>query len=339
MDSYFVIDSDGHVTESQDMLQRYLRPENRGRSLWSRDAWDRSFGGTLGKDNEDPKVQLADMDADGIDVQAVFSTRGISLSALREVDLAVDIARAYNDWLTNFCATDPARLKPVALVALQDVDAAVKEARRAVEELGHVGVMLPTNVLDQDIGNRRFWPFYEEVERLGVGLAIHGGIRASERMHGRFGKFIAVHTLAFPFECMAALTGLIFAGVPETFPKLRIAAMEASCGWVPFLMDRMDEEFEIRGAREAPLLKAKPSEYMKSGAFYYAFELEETTLPYVMERVGSDKLLYASDYPHWDTSWPNSVATFTEREDLSDVDKQQILGQNPQTFYGFTTNE
>ena len=158
-------------------------------------------------------------------------------------------------------------------------------------------------------------------------------------MHGRFGKFIAVHTVAFPFECMAALTGLIFAGVPEMFPKLRIAALEASCGWVPFLMDRMDEEFEIRGSREAPLLKRKPSEYMTSGSFYYAFEIEETTVPYVIERVGSDKLLYASDYPHWDMSWPNSVKTFTGRADISEADKQQILGENPQRFYGFKAKE
>ena len=331
-----VIDADGHVTETAQGLQKHLQPENRSRLLFSSDAWDRSFGGTLGKNNDDPAIQLRDMDADGIDVQVVFSTRGISLSAVKETALAVDIAHAYNEWLAEFCAVNPQRLKGVALIALQDVDAAIKEARRAVEELGHIGVMMPTNVRDQDIGDRRFWPFYEEVERLGVGLAIHGGIRASERMHGRFGTFIAVHTVAFPFECMAALTGLIFSGVPEVFPKLRIAALEASCGWVPFLMDRMDEEFELRGKQEAPLLKAKPSEYMTGGQFYYAFELEESTLPYVVERVGPDKLLYASDYPHWDSSWPNTVQHFMGRDDVSMEQKREILVDNPQMFYGFT---
>ena len=88
-----------------------------------------------------------------------------------------------------------------------------------------------------------------------------------------------------------------------------------------FLSVRQDYAEEARFP-----LKAKPSEYIKSGAFYYAFELEETTLPYVMERVGSDKLLYASDYPHWDTSWPNSVATFTEREDVGEADKGRLPG-------------
>jgi hypothetical protein len=122
--------------------------------------------------------------------------------------------------------------------------------------------MMRTNDRDQDIGKRTlYWPFYEEIERLGVGWALYGGIRAVERMHGRF-SFISVHSVSFPFECMAALTGLIFAGVPEMLPKLRIAALEACCGWVPFLIDRWDEEFEKRGSREAPLLRKKPRDYM-----------------------------------------------------------------------------
>ena len=144
MKPYLVVDADGHVEESSKGLQKYLKPENRGRPLWTSDSWDRNFGGALGKVNEDPHVQLEDMDADGIDVQVVYPTRGISLSAAREVDLAVDLAHAYNDWLANFCSVNPARLKGVALVALQDVNAAIAEARRAVEQLGFIGVMMPT---------------------------------------------------------------------------------------------------------------------------------------------------------------------------------------------------
>ena len=334
MEQFSIIDADGHVTESNESLKKHLKKEYRNRPLMHAESWDRTFGGSLGKRNEDPKVQLADMDTDGIDIQVIFPSH-LSLNAEKEADLATDIARAYNDWLAEFCAADPRRLKGVAMVALQDVQAAIQEARRAVERLGFVGVMMPTNVRDQDIGKREFWPFYEEVERLNVGLALHGGIRAAERMHGRFDRFISVHSLSFPFECMAALTGLIFAGVPETFPKLRIAALEACCGWVPFLMDRLDEEYEIRGSKEAPLLKKKPSEYMTSDQFFYAFELEESTVPYVIDRIGAGKLLYSSDYPHWDTSWPNTVKMFTGRQDISEADKRQIAWNNPLNFYGF----
>jgi predicted TIM-barrel fold metal-dependent hydrolase len=338
MNDSLVIDADGHVNETADLLRRYLPEEYRARPLFDGEAWDRRLGGTLGGDNNDPAIQLRDMDADGIDIQVVYPTRLLNLSAVKEAHLAVALSRAYNDWLAEFCAANPARLKGVAMVALQDVDAAIAEARRAVEELGHVGIFMPTNVRDQDVGKRQFWPFYEAVEALGVPIALHGGTLASERMHGRFDTFLAAHTLAFPLECMTALTGLVFAGVPERFPRLRIAALEGSCGWLPFLMDRMDEEFEKRGAREAPLLKAKPSEYLLNGQFYYAFELEESTLSYVIQRIGGDKLLYASDYPHWDTEWPNTVRIFRGRADVSDADKRRILGENPQRFYGFTAD-
>ena len=281
-----------------------------------------------GQIQPDAHVQLADMDVDGIDVQVIYPTRGISLSAAREVDLAVDIAHAYNDWLAEFCSTDPERLKGVALVALGDVGAAIKEARRAVEELGFIGVMMPTNVLDQDIGLRQFWPIYEEVERLNVGLAFHGGIRASQRMHGRFGRFIAVHTLAFPLECMVALTGYIYSGAPEQFPKLRIAALEASSvGPFPYGPD--GRRVEIRGKIEAPLSRENRAN-LTSGQFYCAFELEETTCPTL--RSESDRTsCFTPRTILTGTVWPTAVRTVTKRSDLTDSHKKRLLGENAQT--------
>jgi predicted TIM-barrel fold metal-dependent hydrolase len=338
MSDWLVIDADGHVVEPTAGLKKHMGPEFQNRAIAEGEAWDRSLGGTLGKQNHDPEIQLADMDAAGIDIQVIFPTSQLSLSRIKETALAVERARAYNDWLAEFCATDRRRLMGVGVVALQDVEASVREARRAVEDLGFRAIMLPTNVRDEDIGRREYWPLYEEAERLGVGLAVHGGIHMAERMHGRFDTFISVHTVAFPFECMAAITGLMFAGVPEVFPSLRFAVLEGCCGWVPFLMDRMDEEFELRGRREAPLLKAKPSEYLANGRFYIGIEPEESTVPYVAQRIGVDKLLFASDYPHWDSSWSHVVPEFIGREDLSEADKRQILTENPQRFYGFTAD-
>ncbi len=340
MKDLLIIDADGHINEPHEELRKRMPQRYRDYEpapVAGSHRWDRYLGGTLGKMHGcDPKVQLQDMDAEGIDVQVIFPS-GLSLSSWKNADAASERARAYNDWLAEFCSADPKRLKGVAQVALQDMDGAIKEGRRAVEELGHVAVMMPTNVLDQDIGERQFWPLYEEVQGLGTALAVHGGINSSERMFGRFNSsFIHVHTVSFPFECMAAVMGLIYAGVPETFPRLKIAILEGCIGWVPFLMDRMDEEFELRGKQEAPLLKRKPSEYMASGQFWYGLEIEESSIPFVIERIGADKLLYASDYPHWDSSWPNTVKTFLGRDDISDAHKRQILGENPQKLYGFT---
>lgn len=337
MNDLLIIDADGHLNEPEDEIRRRMAPTFRDYKpapVAGSECWDRYLGGTVGKLNCDPRVQLQDMDVEGIDVQVIFPS-GLSLSCWKNAGAATDHARNYNDWLAEFCATDAARLKGVAQVALQDVASAVKEVRRAVEELGMVTVMMPTNVLDQDIGERQFWPFYEEVQRLGIALAVHGGINSSERTFGRFNRsFISVHTVAFPFECMTACTGLVYGGVPETFPELRIAILEGSIGWVPFLMDRMDEEWEIRHV-ETPLVKRKPSEYLASGQFYFGFEIEESSIPFVIQRIGADKLVYASDYPHWDTSWPNTVKMFLGRQDISDADKRLIFGENPQRLYGF----
>ena len=333
MKDLFIIDADGHVTESEASVQRFMRPEFRREIRPDVDPWDRSQGGKLGKRNEDPHVQLADLDQEGIDVQVIYPTN-LSNNANPDTPRALEWARAYNDWLAEFCAVNPSRLKGVATIALQDVDVAVREVRRAVEELGHVAVMMPTNVMDRDIGRPEFWPFYEEVERLGIPLAVHGGINAATRVHGRFDKFISVHTISFPFECMMALVGLVFAGVPEKFPKMKIAVLEGCCGWIPFLMDRMDEEFEKQGWRDAPLLTRKPSEYLASEQFYYSIEIEESMVPTVIQRIGVERLLWASDYPHWDTSWPHSVSHFLSRTDISEADKRTMLGDNPAHLYG-----
>jgi hypothetical protein len=136
-------------------------------------------------------------------------------------------------------------------------------------------------------------------------------------------------------ETFIQFAGLIYGGVPERFPKLRIAFLECGVGWVPYWMERMDEEWEKRGKVEAPLCKKKPSEYVKSGNLFFALEPEEETVPYVIERIGADKILFASDYPHWDGMFPHVVSTIRARKDIPDEAKAQILGQNAKRFYGW----
>ncbi|HLY65233.1 MAG TPA: amidohydrolase family protein, partial [Chloroflexota bacterium] len=215
MKDLLIIDADGHINEPSGELKRRMAPQFHDfepAPIAGSHVWDRYLGGTVGKMTDcDPRVQVQDMDVEGIDVQVIFPS-GLSLSSWKNAAAATEHARVYNEWLAEFCSANPSRLKGVAQVALQDIPGAIKEIRRAVEELGHVAAMMPTNVLDQDIGERQFWPFYEEVERLGVALAVHGGINSSERMFGRFNRsFIHVHTVAFPFECMTAVAGLIYA--------------------------------------------------------------------------------------------------------------------------------
>src|ERR1051325_1613774 len=129
MQPYPIIDADAHVVETVAGIRKYLGVEYQARPMWTSHSWDMDFGGTLGKYNDKPEVQLADMDAEGISAQVIFPSRGLSLNFEKQTQLAVNVASAYNDWLADFCSTNPRRLKGGAVVALQDVDGGLKEAR------------------------------------------------------------------------------------------------------------------------------------------------------------------------------------------------------------------
>ena len=104
-------------------------------------------------------------------------------------------------------------------------------------------------------------------------------------------------------------------------------------GWVPYWMDRFDEKWHRRAA-ERPRSELLPSEYVKANRCYFTCEGEESALPLFLERFGDRCVMYASDYPHWDTGWPDTSREIVEREDLSVATRERILGDNAREFYG-----
>src|SRR5947207_2943477 len=137
----------------------------------------------------------------------------------------------------------------------------------------------------------------------------------------------------FLHEHFVQLTSMIFEGVPEKFPRLRVAFLEAGCGWAPYWMERMDDEYAKRRS-EAPALKKRPSEYVRSGTIYFSCEADEWLLPQALERVGENQIVYASDFPHWDNSYPGSLDEIKNRGDIGEAQKQKILGGNARRLYG-----
>jgi predicted TIM-barrel fold metal-dependent hydrolase len=334
MADYRVIDADGHVQESTTRLAELLGPQGKRRRLFINDAWDRQLQDTLGQQPGSPQGQLRDMDQDGIAVGVLYPTAGLGIGLIAEESYAAALAAAYNTWLHEFCQADPARLKHVALLAPQDLDGSVREMRRAVTELGSVAVMLPTHVpLRPDYGHPYWDRLYAEAARLDVALAFHHKSVHGELTDQRFNNFITVHTIGHPVEQMMSLTSVIVGGVMERFPTLRFAFLEGGVGWVPFWMDRMDEEVEKRGAYEAPYLTKLPSEYIKSGRVFFGVECEEKTIPDAVRWGLEDTLLYSSDYPHWDGDWPHTVAAVQEREDISETTKRKMMHDNVLAFY------
>jgi uncharacterized protein len=288
--------------------------------------------GKLGIDVADVPTRLRDMDREGIEVSVLFPTSAFGITQSPEKDYAAAFCRGYNDWIAGVCKESP-RLKGIGLVPFQDVPAALAEVDRAITKLGLAGITIASFGLKDHLGTPIFWPIYEELERRNTPLLVHNS-RQGPAGEIRFDTFLFAHTVARPFETMIDCAALIYGGVAEKFPKLRIAFLECGCGWVPYWMDRMDEEWEKRQC-EAPLLKAKPSEYITRGNWFFAAEPEESTLPYVMDRIGDNKIIFASDYPHWDGMFPYVVSTIRERKDISEESKQKFLGENARRLYGW----
>lgn len=330
-----IIDADGHIEERASDVRPYLpeRYANRAGSLMPSDGMDARMGGKVPVIQvHDVPTRLRDMDREGIDVSVLFPTSSFAMQQVIERDYAVAYARAYNDFIANVCKESP-RVKAIALLPFQDVDAAVTEANRAITELGLAGIAVATQGMKEHLGSQMYWPIYEEIQRLDVPFCVHNR-REGPRGETRFDSFLFMHTIGRPVETVIQFAGLIYGGVPEAFPRLRIGFMETGVGWVPYWMERMDEEWEKRGSEEAPLCKEKPSEYVKRGNLFFSTEPDEEMLPYVIDRIGVDKILFASDYPHWDSMFPLVVSTIQGRDDISEDAKQRILGENAKAFYG-----
>ena len=329
-----IIDADGHVLDRDTDIRAFMEEPycRRQGSLLARDKWDASMYGKLGMNITDVPTRLRDMDTEGIEVSVLFPTTGFAITQSPEKDYAAAYCRGYNDWIASVCKESP-RLKGIGLVPFQDVPAAVAEVNRAITKLGLAGIAVASFGMKEHLGTPIFWPIYEELQRLNAPLLVHNS-RQGPAGEIRFNTFLFAHTIGRPFETLIDCAALAYGGVPEKFPKLRIAFLECGCGWVPYWMDRMDEEWEKRQS-EAPLLKAKPNEYMTRGNWFYAAEPEESTLPYVIDRIGDDKILFASDYPHWDGMFPYVVSTIHGRKDISEESKGKFLGENAKKLYGW----
>ena len=267
-----------------------------------RDLSDAQPGGS------DPVARLADMDAEGIDQAVLYPTIGLYFSAVDDPGAAVRLATAYNDWLAGYCAADPARLFGAAMLPLQDPAAAARELRRAVTELGFVGGFVrPNPCRGRSLSHHDYEVVWDAAEELDVPVGVHEGSSvivptlASDRP---FNPLI-LHAVSHSFEEMLACAQLIAFGVLERHPGLRVLFLESSGGWAPFWLERLDEQAESFGGF-CPELRLRPSEYFARQCAI-SFEVDEHTLPALVPFVGADRVVWGSDYPHHDATFPGAV--------------------------------
>lgn len=277
-----------------------------------------------------PEKWMEFLEKTGLECSVLFPTEGLAYGQIALASWAVAYARGYNDWLHEKYLRFSPRLKGMALIPLQDVPSAVAELRRAVTELGMVGAMLPSNGLRLHLGAKEYWPVYEEAEKLGCALAVHGGCYGNLGFDS-FGVFPATRALGMPFPLAIAATGMIVEGLLDRFPGLRIGFLEGGTAWIPIVIDRLKRELEYGGLK----LAREPEEYFTDGRLFVGCEGNEKALAYAIQRVGAAPFMFASDFPH-EISLGNcmeEIHEILERADLKEEHKTAILGDNARRFY------
>lgn len=351
--SMLVIDADGHVLEDES-LRDYVRQSSEGtvaaprvNALWP--SLDHFHNGIHVRDKEafgggrrvGPKEWTRFLEDADIRYTVLYPTAGLSMGNVQWEYWASLVARAYNDWMSETYLKANSRFKAVALLPMQNVPDAVAELRRAVKELGMLGAMLPANGLTRHLGDKQYWPIYEEAERLGCSLAVHGGNHCGYGMDS-FTVYSPINGLGHPFGQMVALASLVFHGVFDEFPTLRFAFLEAGSAWVSLWMDRMDRSYQYHvdldaGGRRIALKEARPSDYFRTGRVFIGCEGSEQSLPAQIKRVGNELFLFASDFPHEVSaaSCRHEIEEIVESPELTDADKKAILGENAERFYNY----
>jgi uncharacterized protein len=303
-------------------------------------AGQRSYEDGCPAGGYEPQARLRVMDQEKIDRVLLYPTIGIAWEGLvRDPQLATAYSRAYNRWIVDFCSADRRRLVPIAHICLMDPEGAVAEVKRARKD-GCAGVYLSPDPVAR--GGRQFddpslAPFWQTVQELDMPVAFHVVARTDSALAPWFdGKDGPVGAVVFSFtflalDVMLAFTSMMTRGLFETYPRLRLAVLEAGSNWITAWLDRMDHKFEVM--RSFSSLKLLPSEYFKRQCVISAEPDESLTGP-IVEHLGADYVVWASDYPHLDASF-HVVDTIRERiSGLPEDSQRKVLGENTLRFYG-----
>lgn len=348
---HFVIDADGHGGDLPDWQSR-LPKEFLPHMAERRERIKKHFANLPGvgvKETKgtaklnsleragmtDPKARLEDMDLEGIDVTIMFPGGAGEEWAGLDRGFAIALCRTLNDARAEFTRFAPKRLKSVAKLPMIDPEAAAAELRRAVKELGMVGMVTTQHVREKNLDHPSFDVVWKTAEELGVAVCVHGGGQAIDQVPigvDRWKTRLEVHAFTHPVGQMMAVMAFTVGGILHRFPKLRVAFLEANVGWLPFWLDRLDEHWELT-PEQAPLIDRKPSEYFLSGRCFIGCDPDERTIPNVVDLCGEGVVVYASDYCHWDCRFPDTVKIVAERNDLSASAKKKILTDNPRALY------
>lgn len=278
---------------------------------------------------EDMDARLADLDRLGIDVQIIFPTMFLA-SVAENVKLETALFQAYNSYVSRACARSKGRVRWVALVPFRDPDTAIAEMRRA-KGMGTVGIFTMGMVWDKTLTDPAFFPIYEEAAALDLPICVHQGWGSPQ--------VTALFSDTNAFLCSAIIpvfwgfTYVMATGLLTRFPKLRVAFIETGAAWVPYVIQQLRRHVGAFNTGIDSKHYRDPQEFFQSGRAFVNCDSDED-MRYLLEHVGEDGLMCASDFPHGDPAADeNYVSRWRDRKDLPDNVKRKLLGENASRFF------
>ena len=279
----------------------------------------------------DPSYRLADQDRDGVSAEIIYPTVGMVVCNHTDIDFKKACFDAYNRWITDYCSEAPHRLLGAGQTALRSVEEGIADIT-AIKQAGLRGVMMPGEPgIEQDYDDPVWDPFWQAAIDLEIPLSFHilttrgsGPVRGS-RLNGFLGIIRDIQDI---------MGTLVFGGVFERFPELKVVCVEADAGWVPHYMYRMDHAYNRHRNWMAPgiNLSRLPSEYFAEN-IYVTFQDDWTAFRQAND-MNWHRLMWANDFPHSDSTWPWSQAMLAEHAaNLTDEQRQAILCGNVAELY------
>ncbi len=284
---------------------------------------------------EDMEKRIAFLDQEGIECQFIYPTLGLFWEdGISDPDLAAAHCRAYNRWALEMCSGHRDRLYPVGHISLRNPSESARELGRLAKE-GVAAVFVAALPVDgKSLGHPEFDPVWAAAQELGIAVGIHlvvhkayiGNEWYKDRDPGFM--FLSMNLIQDP---RMALTTMVYDGVFERFPRLRVATIESASGWVAEWLDRLDYRYSYMG--HTTRMKRPASEYFARNIWISA-DPEERTLPYMIELVGDDKFFIGSDYPHAEGFVHPIDKARKALARLPEASVSKILGDNAARFFG-----
>jgi predicted TIM-barrel fold metal-dependent hydrolase len=286
----------------------------------------------------DPAQHLKDMQLDGVAGEVLYPSQGLFYFKVTDTPLMSAIFRAYNDWLAEFCRTDPERLKGIAMINLDDVQDGIKELERTAK-MGFAGAMIteyPPE--DRRYDQPEYEPFWAAAQALDMPLSLHTATRRQGKIRGAGEKTLrdASSRATKVFYPATSMCDMIFAGVFERYPNLKLAIVEFELAWVPHLLSSMD--YTYRERHEEALYRFKdgwrPSDFFHRNVFL-SFQEDEVGIR-LRDIIGVDNMMWGSDYPHSESTFPQSRQILAQiLAGVPEDDYAKIVGGNTARLYHF----